>query len=312
MEPYPYHDGQRAIQQEANTVPVADRLSHWVGPVAQFATAADFIVLASLCGSGELALTALSGPPPLVSVTTTEAGLLMRLPLAVSDHLGHDVACGGLVINIAAARRSRIAGMLTEDGACAQLRCATAFTNCRKYVAPSVAIGGETMIGPTEVRPLAIDAPCLNECLAKAELAFLATRNPAGMPDVSHRGGPAGFLSMNPGGNEITWIEYVGDGMFVSAGNLRACQQFTLVVPDLDSGGALELVGRADYLTHERWREPRSAALLRGPKPFPKQGEVRGRVLRANWLEGFCGPRRSQDRGARVTSCSALEEQEPL
>ncbi|CAG0994230.1 hypothetical protein BURK2_02570 [Burkholderiales bacterium] len=312
MEAYPYHAGQQAIQQEANTGPVADRLSHWVGPVAQFAEAADLIVLASLATSGDLTVAALSGPPPLVSMTSGESGLTMRLPLELLHHLRSDAACGGLVINVAAARRSRVAGMLTADGVAAQLRCSIAFTNCRKYIAPSVNVKAERVIGPARRVSLAIEDPRLLDCLAKAEMAFLATRNPAGTPDVSHRGGPAGFLSMSPADGTIQWTEYVGDGMFVSAGNLRACEQFTLLVPDLDSGDALELVGRADYHTHERWREPRSAALLRGPDPFPKQGEVRGQVLQAHWLNGFCGPRRRGNSVARVTSCSALEEQEPL
>ena len=33
MEPFTYHEGQRAIQREANSVRCADKLSSWVGPV---------------------------------------------------------------------------------------------------------------------------------------------------------------------------------------------------------------------------------------------------------------------------------------
>lgn len=39
----------------------------------------------------------------------------------------------------------------------------------------------------------------------------------------------------------------MGDGIFKSAGNVRATGKFTLLVPDMESGDAVELVGAGKY-----------------------------------------------------------------
>lgn len=47
MKSFRYHEGQRAVQHEANSIQCADKLSRWVGPVAAFTAIADLIILAS-------------------------------------------------------------------------------------------------------------------------------------------------------------------------------------------------------------------------------------------------------------------------
>jgi hypothetical protein len=50
MPPLRYHSGQIAVQQEAKTTQIAERLAHWVGPITEFAQIADlflFEILAS-------------------------------------------------------------------------------------------------------------------------------------------------------------------------------------------------------------------------------------------------------------------------
>jgi hypothetical protein len=53
----------------------------------------------------------------------------------------------------------------------------------------------------------------------------------------------------------------VGDGMFLGAGNFHKTKLFALLVPDLDTGEALEFLGEGDFQTLERHAQPRTAAL---------------------------------------------------
>jgi predicted pyridoxine 5'-phosphate oxidase superfamily flavin-nucleotide-binding protein len=48
---------------------------------------------------------------------------------------------------------------------------------------------------------------------------FLSTADAEGRPDVSFKGGPAGFVSIT-GPNELAFPDYDGNGMFKSMGNL--------------------------------------------------------------------------------------------
>jgi hypothetical protein len=54
MPPLRYHAGQIAVQEEAKTRHVADKLAHWVGPVDEFALGADLLLLATADADGVL------------------------------------------------------------------------------------------------------------------------------------------------------------------------------------------------------------------------------------------------------------------
>ena len=79
MNPLAYHAGQRAVQDEAQTRRVADKLADWVGPVPDFARGADLVVLALPDDGGGLRFTVLSGEPPLVA-DRRDAGAPPRAP----------------------------------------------------------------------------------------------------------------------------------------------------------------------------------------------------------------------------------------
>ena len=79
MQPFRYHEGQRAVQREANSMICADKLSTWVGPVAQYVSIADLIVLASPDGA-DLRVGAVSGPPPLAAAREAGEKIIVELP----------------------------------------------------------------------------------------------------------------------------------------------------------------------------------------------------------------------------------------
>jgi len=308
MSPRKYHEGQRQVQTEANCIKVADSLADWVGPVANYAMVADLIVLATLEQSQAFNFTVLSGPAPLITATTEGDDIILSFPEQVLEKIPAGKLCGGIVINLAQARRSRIGGAFT---ATAELRCQTAFTNCRKYMAPSQSLGNSLNIGPATTETIALDDPLIGEILSRAETSFLATTAPDGKPDVSHRGGQPGFLHYEPQTGEISWTEYLGDGMFVSSGNIRATGRFALLVLDIHSRDGLVFHGEGDYTNIRASRHERVDALVQDKEAFSVQGRMNGRITSVSRLINICHPRQPVERITRVTACSTTDEQAP-
>jgi hypothetical protein len=310
MKPLSYHAGQRACQEEAGTLRVADKLADWVGPAVQFVRGADLFVLALPDGGGRLRFLVLSGPPPLVDVAEAPE-LVVRLPRALAPHLATPTACGGLAISLAEARRARVNGTLGLAGDTPELWASEAFTLCRKYFAPSVASGDALVVGPALRQPVPLEDPWLVSVLARAETSFLASVSPDGMPDVAHRGGRPGFLLFDPPRATLQWSEYVGDGIFKSAGNVRATGTAALLVPDMATGDGLVLYGRGRYETTAASGAPRENALVQSPVDYPQQGRMTCSVERAERVSSVLHPRRRIEKVQRITCRSSVEEQKP-
>ncbi len=312
--PFRYHKGQREVQGQANSIACADKLSTWVGPVANYANEADLIVLAS-SRADTLAVAALSGPAPLVTArevsNESDSGIVVQLPTRLSSILSTDTPWGGIVINPVTARRSRIAGRPKQRDESVEIACEIAFTNCRKYMTPTRSVGDAVHVGAIAAAPLALNDPWVSDTIAAGETAFLVTITPSGFADVSHRGGPPGFLRYDATERCIHWTEYLGDGMFVSTGNLRVNAQFALIVLDFATGDALRLDGDAEYTNVRRDRHERVDALLQASEPFPVQGHLEGRVHGAQRLSGFTLPRERVERHSRITSTDSTSVQHP-
>ena len=310
MPPLSYHAGQIAVQEEARTRHVAGKLAHWVGPVDEFALGADLFLFATAGAGGVLSFAVLSGEPPLVEVGG-DAQLRLRFPPGLAPLAPAPMACGGLAISLGLARRARINGTLIPNAAGNELAAAETFTLCRKYIAPSLALEERPHLGPVACEPLALDDPWLAGLLAKAETSFLASVSPDGGPDVAHRGGPPGFLELDAAARRLTWPEYVGDGVFKSAGNVRATGVMTLLVPDHDSGDGVELVGQGEYRNMRPERRQRLDALVQHRDPFPIQGEITCEIVRAVRLRQLLHPRQRIEKAIKVTSRSSVDEQAP-
>ena len=304
--PLKYHVGQIAVQAEANTRVLADRMANWVGPAADFALNADLLLFTHLAPDNDLHFTAVSGPPPLIEIVGSGH---LRIPAATN--LLPPGPAGGLAINLSQARRVRLNGIVESAPDGPELDLAEVFTLCRKYLAPSLGIGDVTHAGPESRAATLWDDPAFISLVARAETAFLATVAPDGAPDVAHRGGPAGFLAYDPASHQLAWAEFIGDGVFKSAGNLRATNRFTLLVPDLETGDAYELVGHGDYENERVLRREREAPLEQHRDAYPSQGRITGMVERVLWLGGFMRPRRHLDAAIKVTSSSHVDLQAP-
>jgi hypothetical protein len=305
MRPLQYHHGQLEVQDEANTRELAGRLAHWVGPAAEFAERADMLVFAALGDDDRLHFAAMSGPAPLLRADGSSTLRLKASGLVPSGPVG------GLAINLGEARRVRLNGTLRSEAEGDLLEVDEAFTLCRKYLVPSLRVGESQHIGPAAGEPVDLGDSWLRDVVARAETTFLASVTPDGLPDVAHRGGPPGFLELDAEARRLAWPEYLGDGVFKSAGNVRATSRLTLLVLDLDTGDAAELIGRGTYTNLRPMRRPRGEALVRDRQAFPEQGRMVVELEEAVRLPGLIAPRRRIERALKVTSQSSAAEQAP-
>ncbi|HEU0074716.1 MAG TPA: pyridoxamine 5'-phosphate oxidase family protein [Dehalococcoidia bacterium] len=306
-----YHAGQVEVQSEANSRPAAEMLAERTSGrserVLSFYAAADLVVLATADPAGLLRFTALSGDAPLVSPSDAETLLLHDGANGLHD--GSQV--GAIAIDLRERRRARANGTIRIEGRLIYLRAAEELINCRKYIAPSVALEPGFRCGPAERQQIAVDDSRLREVMGHVETAFLASVSPSGRPDVSHKGGPTGFMHFDADSGVLTWPELIGNGMFKSAGNVRATGTVSILALDLDSGDAYELCGRGEYRTELRYAEPRDRGLWLAEQDFPTQGVMTVQVEEAALLKGMILPRRRVEAESKITACSPVEDQVP-
>jgi predicted pyridoxine 5'-phosphate oxidase superfamily flavin-nucleotide-binding protein len=80
---------------------------------------------------------------------------------------------------------------------------------------------------------------------------FLATADAQGRPDVSHKGGPPGFVRVT-GPSELAFPDYDGNGMFRSLGNIGVNPNVSLLFIAMHGRPRrLRVVGTAKVLTDD-------------------------------------------------------------
>ena len=161
-----YHAGQIEVQTEANTRPVAEMLRKWVGPLGEFTMGADMIVLAAQV-DGAFEFATLSGAPPLVE-PAGGTSLQFPAPMFAAPQDGDTRLVGGIAISLAERRRARINGEMTCDYE-PVLHAFEGFTNCRKYIIPSLALEDDMHLGPQKKEEVALDDAWLADVLARCE-----------------------------------------------------------------------------------------------------------------------------------------------
>jgi hypothetical protein len=268
------------------------------------------VLLAAQHNDQTLRFTVLSGASPLVDAVE-EPEISISFPAGLKKIIPAGTRCGGLVINLSKARRSRINGVLSHRSDSAELVGEETFTLCKKYMAPSVSLEKARHIGPESRKAIELDEPWMIALVRKAETSFLASISPDGGPDVAHRGGPPEFLKFDPAARTLTWTEYLGDGIFKSAGNIRATGIFTLLVPDFEHGDGVELVGRGTYTNIRTTRKQRVDPLLQDKEQFPVQGTMTCIIQSAFRLKHVMHPRQRIEKVQKVTSRSTVDEQAP-
>jgi predicted pyridoxine 5'-phosphate oxidase superfamily flavin-nucleotide-binding protein len=117
------------------------------------------------------------------------------------------------------------------------------FSNCPKYLQKRQSCETAEAREPKEPRHSSELTAAQAEFIAAADTFFLATAHHSGA-DASHRGGNPGFVQADSP-HELSWLDYPGNSMFLTLGNLLSDPRAGLLFLDWTTGEALQLTGEA-------------------------------------------------------------------
>lgn len=253
----PFHAGELRAQALSGAarplpanVPIRDRLSD---QQRDFFPLLSFVCVALADAHGWPLATLLEGAPGFVTAPDAGRLALEALPAAADPAAPYIVAgapVGLLGIDLATRRRNRVNGVLgvrTSGGFTVDVR--QAFGNCPRYIQPRRLRQVRRVSGPTV--EFGAELPERARLLvARSTTLFVASSAGAGVQgeaaglDVSHRGGPAGFVRQE--GAVLTLPDYAGNGYFNTFGNFLTEPRAAIVLADFASGDVLQLQGRVE------------------------------------------------------------------
>jgi len=260
----PYHDGEIRVQELAGERDIAlltgggvqDRI---VAPAARFLAQLRFIVLGRADDEHRIEGTVLFGAPGFLRAE--EEGTVLSIALApgrsrstdpVLDVLSEGQRIGALAIDLQTRRRLRINGRVVRiepERLAVQVR--ESYANCPKYIQKRVveiddsAPNAEAAITGSAFVASGVElGEEQRRIISTADTLFVATVNPRGDADASHRGGEPGFVRIQRDG-PLAIPDYAGNSMFNTLGNVAANPNAALLFWDFERGLLLHLAGRA-------------------------------------------------------------------
>ncbi len=248
-----FHAGEVEVQNRAGVRAVADARAGMLDPadlhdgIVRFLAGQTFAALSARDNDGRLWVSALEGSPGFL-----EAGpdwLRVHAAPGKGDPL-HEPTIGGpvglIAIEFASRRRFRLNGVLAAAGDdFLELALDQAFGNCPKYIHPrALRPAADDPVAGTDATSASVLSGEQEALVRTADTFFLGTTHPDRGTDVSHKGGPAGFVAVRDG--SLWWPDYVGNDLFNSLGNLTVDDTAALLVPDFTTGRPLHLSGRAN------------------------------------------------------------------
>lgn len=290
-----WHDGEQALQARLG---LRERMAE-IGPQVirdhmpdqhrELFGKLPTMLLGAVDAAGQPWATMLAGPPGFV--TTPDARTMtLATPLDGQDPAlaalrarGPGAPVGLLGLEPHTRRRNRMNGQLTamsDDGL--TVGVVQSFGNCPKYIQARDPLAWDDR-PPALAQPLgaALDERAL-ALIASADTVFIASAS-APVPgdgrsegvDVSHRGGPPGFVRPHrrlDGGIELRLPDFPGNRFFMTLGNLLRHPRAGLLIPDYGSGELLHLAADAEVVwmaDDVREVRLRVTAALRRPGALP-------------------------------------------
>jgi predicted pyridoxine 5'-phosphate oxidase superfamily flavin-nucleotide-binding protein len=274
----PFHPGERILQERfgSRTRLAGSRAIRAELPpaFADFLSQLDLVIVGSIDSSGLPWTTEIlehSGFMRALSPTRLE--IITALPNG--SHLLAQLAAGTpialLAIDFASRSRIRINGQIfsLERGAFV-VEIRQAYGNCPQYITPRQM---DRRAAPIEnYHEVSVTDTTVCRLIEQADTFFIASyvRHEDGSieMDVSHRGGPPGFVQCVDG--YLTWPEYRGNFYFNTVGNLIQNPTCGLLIPDFTSGERLLLTGQAAL-------EEFDGEVRLTPEGIPRLGTIRYR-----------------------------------
>jgi hypothetical protein len=266
----PFHAGELRVQTEVGERAVAAITGGMVADAImarafEFLAELPLIVLGRANPDHSCDVTLLFGAPGFLRPRADGERLQIMLdshrdrtsdPVLAALEPGARVGC--LAIDLRTRRRLRINGEIGQlEPNRLELAVAESFPNCPKYITrreltfvPSAQWGSGSTANGTGL------GPEQRRIIRAADTFFVASSNPGGHADASHRGGPPGFVSIADG-DVLEIPDFPGNSMFTTLGNLAVNDQAALVFADFEQGVLLHLRGRTQLtlgVARKSWR----------------------------------------------------------
>ncbi|MGR0064954.1 pyridoxamine 5'-phosphate oxidase family protein [Bordetella bronchiseptica] len=253
----PWHGGELAMQERAGA---RERMAQ-LGPRVirdympqqhrDFFAQLPFMLLATVDAQGDPWASVLEGPPGFAHSPDERTLRLDAWPAGddpARAGLAHGAGVGMLGIELSTRRRNRVNGHVAAlDGQGFCVAVTQSFGNCPQYIQTRHA--RQAAPAPQPARWLAGLDAAARTLIGQADTLFVASYARQAGPhavDVSHRGGPPGFVHLR--GDTLTMPDFSGNRFFNTLGNLLANPRAGLVFVDFARGDLLQLCGRAEVL----------------------------------------------------------------
>lgn len=265
-----FHQGETALQDRVGSKERLSFAAKLIRPALSethqaFFSALPWVLLGGHGPDGQLWASLRYGEPGFIQVLTPN---LLHLtghappddPLGKSWQPGQPIALLGFAAHIR--RRNRANGIIreiTQDGLILSVQ--QSYGNCNKYIRPrftsllspqDVALNAAEAWAPFEEKAL---FPAARAIIARADTLFIASAHPDGTSpqsraegaDISHRGGPSGFVSIQ---NDTCLIlpDYIGNYYFNTLGNIILNPQVALLFIEYETARLLWIRANAELV----------------------------------------------------------------
>ena len=255
----PFHSGEHEVQARLGVRDVETWARKVVRPFLPeehraFHTALPFLVAAARDEAGRPWATLLAGADGFVASPDPRTLCVDAQPVpgdALEGALVPGADVGLLGIELASRRRNRVNGRvgMASEGRAWRFEVDQSFGNCPQYIREREWTRVDDVEAGAALRSEHLNA-AQRSWIEAADTFFIASghrgegEDAAFGMDASHRGGDPGFVVV-PDARRLTFPDYAGNNHFNTLGNLVVDPLVGLLFVDFETGGLLQLSGRA-------------------------------------------------------------------
>lgn len=261
-----WHQGELSVQKRAGT---AQKMAE-IGPKfirefmpqqhRDFFQSLSMIYIGYSDSKSETRASLLFGEPGFIT-SSSETTLQINTQYSLNDfnnnHLHVGDRIGLLGIEFISKRRNRLNVIITDiNQKNIQVKVLQSYGNCPKYIQPKILVTNPHYDTQSTSSTVSLTQN-IQELIINADAFFIASRFDDGQAlnnrgvDISHRGGVAGFITINEKG-QLLVPDYVGNGFFNTLGNLLENPIASLLFCDWQQGHAYQITVSSEILWSEQ------------------------------------------------------------